>query len=305
MPIDPISYALAKKSLLRAIRAELLPTLKDLVIDVDKDWGGHRIRNLGAPIDPYDAATRIYTDIAATGLGVTLFFLDEADPDVPAYKSMSITVPELSEAYVEASSNAAGDVLVAEWIAPADLTVIKLGVVTAYFQAERVSGNIDVRLFFRLYERDSTGTETLIAESTLSDLIAERRDIFMNLVLSSDHVLAGGSRLVIKIYARFLSPGSTTTVRLYYQGVVRSRLTLPISKEILDTLYVPYTGAKYDLDLGGKNISNVGSLSVSNQITVGDLTFKNGWRFTEDPEHGLVLISPEGKKYRLKLEEVS
>jgi len=304
MTFDVISYFLAKKSLLRAIRAESLPTLKDLVIDVDKDWQGYKIKNLGTPEDPNDAATRIYTDIAATGLGVTLFFLDEADPDVPAYKSMSVSVPVLSEAFAEATSNTAGDVLVAGWIAPADFSVLKLGVVTAYFQAERVSGNIDVRAFFKLFERDSAGSETLIAESTLSDLISERRDVFMNLVLPGDHILAAGSRLVVKLYARFLSSGSPTTVRLYYQGVVRSRLTFPISKEILDVLYVPYTGAKYDIDLDGKSIFNAGDISVKNTISVGDVLFRNGWVLTEDKKHGIIFISPEGKKYRLRLEKV-
>ncbi len=200
--------------------------------------------------------TRAYADTVVTGLGVSLFLLDEADPDVPAYKSMSVTMPELPEVYVEATSDTAGDVLVAAWIAPADFTVLKMGVITAYLQAERVSGNIDVKVFFRLYERDATGTETLIAESTLSDLITERGDVFMNLVLQSDYVLSAGNRLVVKLYVRFLSSGTPTTVRLYYQGTVRSRLTLPISKEILDALYVPYTGARRDLDLNGRNLLN-------------------------------------------------
>ena len=297
MPLDVISYILAKKGL-------RLPTLKGLVIDTSKDWQGYRITNLGAPVGPNDAATRIYTDIAATGLGVTLFFLDEADPDVPAYKSMSVSVPVLSESYVEATSNTAGDVLAGEWIAPVDFTVLKLGVITAYLQAERVSGNIDVRAFFRLYERDPSGAETLIAESTLSDLIAERRDVFMNLALPSDYILATGSRLVVKLYVRFLSSGASTTVRLYYQGAVRSRATFPISKEIMDVLYVPYTGARYDLDLNGKSILNVGDITVINTISVGDIIFKNGWLLTEDERYVLVLISPEGKKYKLTLEEV-
>jgi len=44
---DPVSYALAKRALRRAIRAESLPTLKDLVIDVDKDWAKKNITNFG------------------------------------------------------------------------------------------------------------------------------------------------------------------------------------------------------------------------------------------------------------------
>ena len=302
MPFDAVSYSLAKKALSKGIK---LPTLKDLVIDADKDWQGYRIRNLGAPVDPNDAARKIYVDTAATGLGIDYYLLDEADPNVPAYKRMQLTPPELSEAYVEVSRNSAGDVEIGGWIAPADgVTTLKLGVYTLYAQAEKVSGNIDVRLFFRLYERKSNGTEVLIGESYLSDLVTERKNIVMSLMLASNYVMESGSRLVVKLYARYLSGGSSTTVRVYYQGAVRSRLATPIAREILDTMYVPYTGAKYDLDLGGKSILNVGDITVINTISVGDVVFRNGWVLTEDDEHGLILISPEGRKYRMVLEEV-
>jgi len=39
-------------------------------------------------------------------------------------------------------------------------------------------------------------------------------------------------------------------------------------------------------------------------VTVGDLTMENGWRFTEDDENGVILKSPEGKKFKMKLEEM-
>ena len=281
-------------------------SLSQLIIDVDKDWGGYVIKNIGEPVEPYDAARKKYVDFATTGLGLNLFLLDQADSEVTTYKSMSVEVPELSEAYVEYSTSSHGDYEIAAWIAPADIIpVVRLGVYELYCQAERPSGNIPVRLFFRLYERQTDGTEILIGESAISDRIDGRRDVVVSLVLASDYIMQPGSRLVMKLYARYEEyGGSSTTVRVYYQGNVRSRLATPIAKEILDTLYVPYTGAKYDLDLGGKNISNVGSLSVSNQVTVGDLVFKNGYRIAEHPEYGLILITPDNRKFRLVLEEV-
>ncbi|MCD6130738.1 MAG: hypothetical protein J7J61_01345 [Candidatus Hydrothermae bacterium] len=231
MALDPISYILAKRGL-------KLPTLKGLVIDVDKDWQGYRITNLGEPTDPNDAARKIYVDVATTGLGINYYLLDAADSEVSAYKQLSLTPPELSEAYVEYASNSAGDYEIASWIAPADgVPVLRLGVYTLHFQAERVSGNIDVRFFFRLYERDSEGNETLIAESSLSDLVTDRRDVVVSLILANDYIMSEGSRLVVKVYAHYLSSGSSTTIRLYYQGAVRSRLATPIAKEILDNIY--------------------------------------------------------------------
>ena len=236
---DPISYILAKRA--------SKPTLKDIIINTDKDWQGYRIMNLGEPTDPNDATRKIYVDKAVTGLGINYYLLDEADSEVPAYKQLSLTPPELSEAYVEISQNSTGDYLIASWIAPADgVPVLRLGVYTLHFQAERVSGNIDVRFFFRLYERDTGGNETLIAESSLSDLVTDRRDVVVSLVLAHDYIMSEESRLVVKVYARYLSGGSSTTMRIYYQGDVRSRLATPIAKEILDTLYVNRkAGAKH------------------------------------------------------------
>jgi len=258
MPFDPISYLEALKS----------RKLSNLIVDTDKDWQGYRITNLGEPVNPNDAARKIYVDVAATGLGINYFLLDNADSEVTAYKQLSINPPELSEAYVETAQNSAGDYEIGSWIAPADsIPALRLGVYTMHFQAERVSGNIDVRFFFRLYERDSGGTETLIAESSLSDIVTNRRNVVMSLILAADHVMAAGSRLVLKVFARFLSGGASTTVRLYYQGDVRSRLAVPIAKEILDTVYATKLHASQH-GLGGAD-----ELSLdASQITTGVLS---------------------------------
>jgi len=216
------------------------PRLSKIEIDTDKDWLGFRIKNLGEPEEPSDAVTKNYTDISVTGLGINYYLLDDADSDVPSYKAMQLTPPNLSEAYVETSQNSAGDYYIAGWIAPVDgIPRLKLGVYTMHLQAERVSGNIPVRLFFEIYERKSDGTEILIAQSSVSDRIDSRRDIVISLILSSDYELAEGSRIVFKLYARYESNGSSTTVRVYYQGAVKSRVALPTIKEILDTQYAP------------------------------------------------------------------
>ena len=256
MSFDPISYIEALKS----------RRLSNLIIDTDKDWGGRLIKNLGEPVDPNDAARKIYVDVATTGLGINYYLLDEADSEVTAYKKLSITPPELSEAYVEVTQNSSGDYEIASWIA--DGITLKLGVYTLHFQAEKISGNIDVRLFFRLYERDTGGNETLIAESYLSDLITERRNVVIGLILAHDYEMAEGSRLVLKVFARYLSGGSPTTVRIYYQGAVRSRLAIPIAKEILDTLYAQRLHASQHSKGGEDELSLDASQIVSGVLSV-------------------------------------
>jgi len=264
MPFDPISYYYSILGMKR-------PTLAGIIIDTDKDWQGYRITNLGEPIDPNDAARKIYVDVAATGLGINYFLLDAADSEYPSYKTMSLDVPELSEAYVEASHNTAGEYEIASWIAPSNGIPLKLGVYELHCQAEIVSGNIDVRLFFRLYELVEGGeAEILIAESMLSDKIDSRRDIIISLILASDYVMASGSRLVVKLFAKYESGGSSTTVRVYYQGDVRSRLACPIAKEILDTVYAAKVHAAQHAPGGDDDISQW-FLKKSGDIISGDL----------------------------------
>ena len=47
-----------------------------------------------------------------------------------------------------------------------------------------------------------------------------------------------------------------------------------------------------------------GNATVKGTLSVGDIEFKNGWRIVEDERHGLLLISPSGRKYRFTLQEV-
>jgi len=67
-----------------------------------------------------------------------------------------------------------------------------------------------------------------------------------------------------------------------------------------------------DIDpLGGDNTGNIGGPTdrfaniYGVNIEAGDIGFKNGWRITEDWENGgLILLSPEGKRYKFILEEI-
>jgi len=231
------------------------PYLSKLIVDTDKDWGNHIIKNLGEPTEPYDAVRKDYVDISVIGFGINYFLLDSADGDVPTYKSMSLTVPELPESYVETTQNSAGDYEIASWITPTSGIPLKLGVYEFHCQAEKVSGNIDVRLFYRLYERKTDNTEVLIDESMIGDKVDSRRDVIITLVLANDYMMDSGSRLVFKLYARYESGGSSTTIRVYYQGDVRSRLSVPIAKEILDTIYIQ-SPLVDDLDCNLKQLLN-------------------------------------------------
>jgi len=68
MPFDAVSYALGKRALLRAIKAEALPKLSGLEIDVDKNWAGRNITNLGAGAHDVNAKlNEIANKVSKTG----------------------------------------------------------------------------------------------------------------------------------------------------------------------------------------------------------------------------------------------
>jgi hypothetical protein len=58
---DVISYVLAKRALQRTSMITT-PKLSDIIIDVDKDWQGYKIKNLGSPVDANDAIRKSELD---------------------------------------------------------------------------------------------------------------------------------------------------------------------------------------------------------------------------------------------------
>jgi len=259
MPLDVISYLEALKS----------RKLSSLIIDTDKDWGGKLIKNLGDPIDPNDVVRKIYVDLIVATFNITYYLLNTQDTDVPDYKEVSLTPADTGVNYTEVSSNTAGEVYVDGWISPTGATpsTIVAGTYILTVQAEKVSGNIDVRLFFRLYERRSDGTEVLIGESNRTNLFREKAILTCSMILVSDYTLQSGSRLVLKVYVEYASGGSNTTVRVYYKGDTASRFAMPSTKEVLDTLYAQRLHASQH----GKGGEDELSLDAS-QITSGVLS---------------------------------
>jgi len=53
-----------------------------------------------------------------------------------------------------------------------------------------------------------------------------------------------------------------------------------------------------DKDWGGYSITNLG------QVSVGDIEMANDWKLTEHPEHGVILLSPDGKGFKLVKKEL-
>jgi len=69
----------------------------------------------------------------------------------------------------------------------------------------------------------------------------------------------------------------------------------------------PASDNTYDLGTTSLRWRNIRAVNIyaSNIVQVGDLVFKNGWRISEHEKYGLVLVSPDGKMYKIQLVEVN
>ena len=91
-----------------------------------------------------------------------------------------------------------------------------------------------------------------------------------------------------------VAPGDPSVVEKFVIDVDTGRIELfgGFRTDVLPTL-----DNAYDLGSSSYRWRNVYAVNVS----TGDLMFGNGWRIVEDDEHGLVIVSPDGKRFKLNL----
>ncbi len=157
------------------------------------------------------------------------------------------------------------------WISATGEAPAKLlkGVYNWYVTLEKTTGTKELRVYWKLVERKSDNSETVIATSSNSNLISSKGSYLVPLQLDDDYLPDSGSRIVGKLYADVSGGGSAPTVRLYYQGNTSSRWEIPANSEIFKSIFVPYDGAVKDVDLGSYDLTTTGD------ITAGNLNISN------------------------------
>ena len=209
-----------------------------------------------------------YVDLAVTSLGAVYYMYDE--DDATGYKTCYLDPSADAETYIEKSSLADDD-YIGGWISASGEEPTKLlkGVYNWYLTAEKTTGTQELRIYWKLVERKSDDSETVIATSSNSNIITDKGDYIVPLQLSSDYLPDSGSRIVGKLYADISGGGNAPTVRVYYQGSTSSRWEIPANSEIFKNIFVPYDGAVKDVDLGSYGLTTTGD------ITAGNLNISN------------------------------
>jgi len=163
--------------------------------------------------------------------GSTLnFFLSDDAADIGSYYYMYPT--ESGDGYSELTSpslSAGDDQLLWAFVTEAGepgVDQLALGAYTATLFLEK-TGNKDVRVYWKLFKRDTGGTETEILQSAVSDyLTADNSQYLISAYLNEDQTLDPTDRLVLKLYANVSGTGSDVTVTLTMEGDYDSRLTI-------------------------------------------------------------------------------
>jgi len=205
-----------------------------------------------------------YVDLAVTSLGAAYYMYD--DEDSTGYKTCYLDPSGDAEVYDE-YSGLVDDQYLGGWISAPGEAPQKLlkGVYNWFLTLEKMEGNKTLRVYWKLFERKSDNTEQEIAASSLSDEIDGRASYIVPLQLDEDYIPDAGSRIVGKLYANVSGSGNAPTLRIYYQGTTSSRWEIPANTEIFKNIFIPYTGAVQDVDLGSYGLT-------TNNLTIGSLS---------------------------------
>ena len=195
-----------------------------------------------------------YVDLAVTSLGAAYYMHDE--DDATGYKTCYLDPSSDAETYLE-KADLSDDDYIAGWISATGEAPSKLlkGVYDWFVTLEKTSGTKDLRVYWKLIERKSDNSEVEIATSSNSNLITDKGSYLVPLQLDDDYIPDADSRIVGKLYADVSGSGNAPTVRLYYQGDTSSRWEIPANSEVFKNIFVPYSDAVKNVDLGNYNIT--------------------------------------------------
>ncbi len=216
-------------------------------------------------VDPTSSnhlATKEYVDSAISF--IEEFFLTDTASGISSYFNMV----DQSTGEVE-SSNSTGSITqsdgqpLAEWITLENIpgmTDLEHGIYSVHIHVEKTGGGArDVEIYFEVWTRTHPGgSETLRVTSEVSSLITSKIAIDLHANLAADVVTNATDRLVIKFFANGVSGGNNATIILYAEGDTAAHFSVPISSEVLSTIFLRQDGTK----------ALTGNMSVDAAITI-------------------------------------
>ena len=156
------------------------------------------------------------------------------------------------------------------------LPILSDGVYEFHFHARVTgAGTKDTTVQFKLYKVNSTGLNpTLLITSEESNVLTtsfSQEDIH---VFRNETALASDGRLTLQIVIRITDGGLNPTVEMQIENGIESRIEIP-SPSPTRELFIPYTGAVKNADLGSFNLTS--SFGIFSNILSTDWTNISGF----------------------------
>ncbi len=234
------------------------------------------ISNVLDPANSQDAATKEYVDSAIAF--EFEFFLNNTASDIGGiyYKMLDLPTGEVQSSFTSAPLGESDDQPLVNFATEAGVPSIgtfQHGIYSAHIHAEKTVGIKPVQIYFAIYRYEPDTTETLITTSEVSDLITSETEVELHAVLASDVEVNNADRLILKWFANVGATGSDATVVLYVEGTTAAHLLLPITTEILTSIFVRRDGTvsltgdwdagPFDITLAGIFESTIGDVRLS------------------------------------------
>ncbi len=200
------------------------------------------------PVSSNQLATKEYVDSAISF--IEEFFLADTASGVGSYFHMvDQHTGEAESSHATGSINQSDGQALSEWITVENVPgVIDLehGIYSTHINVEKTGGGArDVRIYFEVWTRTHPGgSETLRTTSEVSGLITSKASIDLHAVISDDVAINDTDRVVVKFYANGVSGGNDATITLYGEGTTSSHFSMPISSEVLSTIFLRQDGTK-------------------------------------------------------------
>lgn len=125
------------------------------------------------------------------------------------------------------------------------VNTLQAGIYAGHIHASRAVGNKPVKIHFDIYSRTTGGVETLIATSEESDFLGtSSAEYTLHAVLTTDVSIDTTDRVIVKWLVNVDAGGTDATVTLSVEGATSAHLNVPVSTEVLSSVFVRQDGTK-------------------------------------------------------------
>lgn len=218
-----------------------------------------------------------YVDLAVSGLELTEFLSTTASDIGGIYFVMDSAV-QATGTNTSASLTTGNDQNFRSYATLSGfpyLTVLFAGIYDIHIHMYK-TGTKPVTVYYKLFQRTTGAAENLIWTSETSTALTTSSTAYtLHAILPADFDLDITDRLVLKAYANVSATGTDVTISTDVGGTNNSHVSLKVPSVELSNIFVPYTGAMNNVNLGTYTLTSsslIGGITSTSDLTLQTTT---------------------------------